>query len=111
MGQTGQTPGVFLLAGGTALFSAACVAALAKCGLSPDDFGSYDHVKGKLRDAKRRVMEHKLAKARKDPNPPPEPSAHDRLLAMSEAGHLRQNALFQRERGNSCQNEQPRPGF
>lgn len=111
MGNTGQTPGLFLRGGGTGFFSAACVAALAKCGLSPDDFGSYDHVKGKLRAAKRRVMEHKLAKARKDPKPPPEPTARDRLLAMSEAGHLRQNALFQRARGDGCQNEQPRPGF
>ena len=111
MGETGQTPGSYLRGGGAGFFSADCVAALAECGLSPDDFGTYDQVKDKLRAAKRRVMEHKLARARGQPNAVPAPSAHDRLLAQSEAGHLRQNALFQRERGNSCQNEQPRPGY
>lgn len=108
MGDTGQTPVVFLLAGGVVAFSAACKAALANCGLSPDDFGSYDAVKGNIRAAKKRVMEYQLAKRRGEN--PPEPSARDRFLSASEAGHLRQNALFQRARGDSCQNERPRQG-
>lgn len=103
-----QTPGTFLRGGGSGFFSARCVKALAECGLEPEDFGSYEHVKGRIRAAKRDVLEHKLAKARGEN--PPDPSARTKLLASSDAGHLRQNSLFQRERGNSCQNEQPRSG-
>jgi hypothetical protein len=98
-----------VLAGGAGVFSAACVKALAEAGLEPDDFGSYSHSRDKIRAAKRRVMEAKIAKKN---GQPAEVSAHDQLLAQSETGHLQQNALFQRglTRGDACQNERPGPG-
>jgi hypothetical protein len=110
MGEPAQTPVVFILAGGSAFFDADCVAALAKCGLHPDDFGSYDHVKGRISSAKNKVYQYDQAVAKKTSPLPDEPTAHERLLAQSEAGHLRQNSLFQRERGNFCENEQANPG-
>jgi hypothetical protein len=113
MGETGQTPGVFLRGGGTDFFSGDCAKALEACGLSTEDFGTYDQVKGKLRSAKSRMLEHRLTTERasaEGKQAPPKPGARDRFLASSQAGHLRQNALFQRKRGNSCQNEPPGSG-
>ena len=107
MTKVGQTPGPWLLAGGAGIFSADCVKALAKAGFEPGDFGSYDHVKQRIREAKRRVRE---CKPGAKPGEPGGPSAHDALLAQSTNGHLQQNALFQRRRGNACQNEPPGPG-
>ena len=103
----GQTPGPWVLAGGAGVFSAACIAALAKAGLEPDDFGSYSHTRDKIRAAKRRVMEAQIAKRN---GQPAEVSAHDKLLAQSNTGHLQQNALFQQTRGDACRNEQPGAG-
>lgn len=107
MTKLGQTPGPWLLAGGAGIFSADCVKALARAGFEPGDFGSYNHVKQRIREAKRRVRD---AKPGAKPGQPGAPSAHDRLLAQSTNGHLQQNALFQRKRGDNCQNEKPGPG-
>lgn len=104
MTKVAQTPGPWLLAGGEGIFSAECVKALAKAGFEPGDFGSYDHVKQRIREAKRRVRD---CKPGAEPGEPGGPSAHDALLAQSTNGHLQQNALFQRRRGNACQNEPP----
>jgi hypothetical protein len=104
MGKPAQTPMVFLRAGGGIGFSPDCVKALAACGLSPDDFGTYDEVKARISAAKSKVWDYDQAKKNKT-KLPPKPTAHDRYLANSEGGHLRQNALFQRRRGNFCQNE------
>ncbi len=103
----GQTPGPWVLAGGAGVFSAACVKALAEAGLEPDDFGSYEHTRDKIRAAKRRVLEAKIARKN---GQPAEVSAHDQLLAQSDTGHLQQNALFQRKRGDACQNERAGSG-
>lgn len=110
-GQPAQTPVVFLLAGGSAFFDAACVAALLKCGLHPDDFGSYDHVKNRIRAAKRKIQDHKEAKKRGEADSVPAPDAHDKLLDKSEAGHLMQNAIFQGSRGNNCTNQPGSEGY
>jgi hypothetical protein len=107
MAKVAQTPGPWLLAGGAGIFSADCVKALARAGFEPGDFGSYNRVKQRIRQAKRRVRN---AKPGAKPGEPGAPSAHDKLLAQSTNGHLQQNALFQRKRGNACQNEKPGDG-
>jgi hypothetical protein len=104
MAKVAQTPGPWVLAGGAGIFSADCVKALAKAGFKPEDFGSYKHVKGKLREARCRVRKIPLPGQTKPPGPA---SEHDELLAQSTNGHLQQNALFQKTggRGNACKNE------
>ncbi len=102
MPKLGQTPGPWVLAGGAGIFSADCVKALARAGFKPEDFGSYQHVKGKLREARCRVRG--IPEPGKT-TPPGPPSKHDELMAQSTNGHLQQNALFQSERGNACSNE------
>lgn len=104
MPKFGQTPGPWVLAGGAGIFSADCVKALARAGFKPEDFGSYKHVKGKLREARCRVRG--IPEPGKT-TPPGPPSKHDELMAQSTNGHLQQNALFQKTggRGNSCKNE------
>jgi len=111
VGTSGQTAGVYVLAGGSGFFSPACVKALAQCGLHPDDFGSYEHVKKRIRAAKKKEANYKAAKKRKDRKLPPKPDAHDKLLIKSQAGHARQNAIFQRKRSNSCKNEPGATGY
>lgn len=111
MGDFSQTPGIYMLAGGSGFFNADCVKALAKCGLHPDDFGSYETVKERIRAAKRKKLEHKEARKRGDSKSASELDAHDRFLARSEAGHLRQNAIFQHKRGDSCRNEPGALGY
>lgn len=107
MTKVAQTPGPWVLAGEEGIFSADCVKALARAGFKPEDFGSYKHVKGKLREARCRVRGIPLPGEKKPPGPP---SKHDELMAQSTNGHLQQNALFQSRdkegnRGNSCKNE------
>jgi hypothetical protein len=107
MTKIGQTPGPWLLAGGAGIFSADCVKALARAGFEPGDVGSYEHVTERIREAKRRVRE---CKPGAKPGDPGGPSPHDALLAQSTNGHLQQNAIFQRRRGNACENERPGKG-
>ncbi len=107
-----HTPMVFLKAGGAATWSAECVKALADCGLSPDDFGSYNSVVARSRAAQHRLLQDRYSRRPGAPPPgPPTPPVddHDRFLAQSQSGHLAQNALCQRERGNACENAQPSP--
>lgn len=95
-----QTPVVFLNGGATGMFSAECVALLAKCGYAEEDFGSYDHVNARINAAKARV-----ASLPPPPAPPaPDPHANDRRLAASTASHLTQDGVLRRpgKRGNVC---------
>jgi hypothetical protein len=85
-----------LKAGGTAFFSAACVAALAKCGYSPADFGTYDGVRSSITDAQKQVSDLQAA------GQPVPPELQQR--ANSQSGHIGMNTLRQRQRGNPCSN-------
>ncbi len=85
-----------LKAGGGGFFDAACVAALAKCGYSPDEFGSYDQVRSRIEDAQRQVSQLQAAG---QPVPP-----ELQRLANSQSGHIGMNTCRQRQRGNPCSN-------
>jgi len=101
-----QTPGFFIKAGDTGAWDQDCINAVMKVGFHPDDFGSYDHTLKKIREAKDRVIQAQVGKkyGRSD-MPTPPLTDHDRLLNRCQAGHLTQNAVFQRNRYNNCQNE------
>ncbi len=120
-----HTPVNFLKGGAAGMFSAACIKAIQKAGLQPEDFGSYDYVGKRLHEkrqkcnladdykngvpknipkAEQKARRKRLAEWKKD-NPgkaPPQPTEHDRRLAESQAGHLTMNSTYQRERGNPC---------
>ena len=85
-----QTPVLFLKGGAAGMFSAECVALLAKYGYKPDDFGDYDHVYGRCKAAREKK--------------PADRTDHEKFLAGCQSGHLQQNACSQRQRGNPCTN-------
>jgi hypothetical protein len=107
-----HVPVNFLDAGGMGGFSARCVAALAQCGYSPDDFGSHEHVANECTQARIRrqayVAQQTAAGQPIDPNGP---DARTAMLAQSNSSHLSQNALFQSERNNSCTNHPTAAGY
>lgn len=78
-----QTPGVWLKGAGGGGFDAACRAALASCGIDPDNFGSYSQrlaAQAKARDDYRdhRIAEAKKAEANTPERPvPPDKGGHD----------------------------------
>ena len=85
-----------LKAGGSGFFDAACVAALAKCGYSPDDFGTYDQVRSRIKNAQEQVSAMQKAG---QPVPP-----ELQRLADCQSGHIGMNTCRQRQRGNPCSN-------
>ncbi|MFK7989804.1 MAG: hypothetical protein AB8I08_27545 [Sandaracinaceae bacterium] len=129
-----HVPDTLLLAGGAGFFDAACVAALAKCGYDPEDFGTYDDVYKRIREKRavcdlhddfhrdpqgpppgisdsqrerreRALEEHLGPHPRQQPAAaPPVPTAEDRRTADSQSGHLSQNAAHQGVRGDPCSN-------
>ncbi len=117
---TPHTPINFLKAGGNAMFSAECIAALAKCNYEPEDFGSYDQVSKRIDKARAKTSAYDewVAKGRpatrpkdfdkdypkRGPWPPPAPTDRERWLSTCQAGHLGQNACRQRGRGDPCSN-------
>lgn len=125
-----HVPDTLLKGGGAAFFDAACVAALAKCGYSPEDFGTYSDVRerikqkraecdlhddfhrdpqgpppgctGRQREDRQRALDRHVAE--NGQSPPPEPTPEDRRMARSQSGHLTQNATQQSLRGDVCSN-------
>jgi len=104
-----HVPCFFIKAGGSSFFSDRCIELLAKLGYEADDFGSYNHVRERLRACRAKVAAHD--------NPEPgvapgeAPSARERELGAPltspdhyQAGHLGMNTCMQEERGNPCSN-------
>ena len=86
-----HVPVSFLLKGAGALFSDACKAALIAAGYDPEAFGSYDHVKSKIDEAKAAVDAGTA-------------NASQRFLAGCQSGHLVPNSTYQSTRNNPCTN-------
>ncbi|HJL19802.1 MAG TPA: hypothetical protein RMH99_29330 [Sandaracinaceae bacterium LLY-WYZ-13_1] len=121
-----HTPINMVKGGNSLFFSAKCVALLAQCGYSPDDFGTYDQVqkrcatardKCELYDAQVRARQQAIAGGASESEAPevtaPEPSDHERFLADCQSGHLAQDASMRNSRddddnpgrGNPCAND------
>ncbi|MCC6322663.1 MAG: hypothetical protein IT438_14640, partial [Phycisphaerales bacterium] len=99
--------GPIVEAGGGAGFSADCAAALAKCGLSPDSFGSYSHVASQIDAAKQACADWDIARKSGNLAGATPPTAEQRFLSQCESGHIMQNATGQRasaDRNNYCHN-------
>lgn len=108
-----HTPILFARGGASMAWSAECVKALAECGYHPDDFGDYEHVRKRCRNAKNLVGRQNEYDQAPQPKPPPNapnpgPTMHDRFLAESQSGHLTQDATQvragSRGAGNPCDN-------
>jgi hypothetical protein len=92
------------------MFSAECIALLAKAGYDPNAFGSYDHCAKQIRSAKESVAKYDEAVKAGNPNNVPEPSPQEKHMATCQSGHLTQNAVYQDDRGNPCSNVDSAPG-
>jgi hypothetical protein len=109
-----HTPILITKGGGAGFFDQACKEALAKMGFKPEDFGSHEEVKARIKEAQ--DARKKYEKDRKDqglPLEPDKPTAHIAMLARSQAGHLSRDAMFRNattpdgkkaKRGNACAN-------
>lgn len=86
-----HVPVSFLLKGAGALFSDACKAALMQAGYDPETFGSYDHVKSKIDEAKAAVANGTATPAQE-------------FTAGCQSGHLVPNSTYQGARNDPCQN-------
>lgn len=121
-----HTPINMVKGGNSLFFSAQCVALLAKCGYSPDDFGTYDQVQKRCSqardkcatfDAQKKAREEAIARGVPESEAPavtaPEPSDHERFLASCQSGHIAQDASMRNStdgdgnagRGNPCAND------
>ena len=124
-----HTPMAFLKGGAAGMFSAACVKALARAGYDPEDFGSYDYVADRIKQARLKTDLYNAARYGETlgfrPDKPrgrreaagkslvewraengnakrPAPTPRDKHLAGSQSGHLTMNSAYQRDRGNPC---------
>jgi hypothetical protein len=115
-----QIPTPWLSAGGTAMFSADCRAAMIKCGIDPDAFGTYEGRAAAQSQARRDWQEEQRKRFGDDPSQWPDPASQaelDRMAAdgragqfvtmNSQSGHLVQNNFFQSRREDSCSNYPP----
>lgn len=98
-----QTPTMFLKAGGAnPLMLPACKKALAACGYTPEDFGSYKEVGARCGAARKETGEAKPTPGGKPPNDPEhDPTAHEAWLATCESGHIAENTRHQAKRGDN----------
>ncbi len=99
-----HVPVAFLKAGGSSFFSAKCIALLLELGYHPDDFGSYNSVRNRLKQTREKVKTGQVGNTPGD--------AHDREFGEPtsnraghyQAGHLGMNAQRQTKRGDNCSN-------
>jgi hypothetical protein len=66
-----QTPGAWVLAGGGAYWSAECRAALAACGIDPDNFGTYQQRLDAQKAAREGYQRQRIAEAEATPRRAP----------------------------------------
>jgi hypothetical protein len=97
---------MYLKAGGLSFFSDRCIELLAKFGYEPEDFGSYDHVKERLSEARRKVADADAGKPGATI-----PTEREKQLGKPmddpdhyESGHLGMNTCMQGKRGDPCSN-------
>jgi hypothetical protein len=107
MPSAAQTPTVFLNAAGTeTLDNPKCRKALAACGYSPEDFGTYSQVQKRCGSA-RKMTEGAKSKGITRKGDRKEDNLHQaRWLAQGQSGHLSENNRHQTDRkgnaGNHC---------
>ena len=100
-----QTPVVFVLAGMSVSWDDACKQALTRCGVNPENFGSYsDRAKDEKAARDRLGSGYKGEKALKDHG------AVEWCEANSQSGHVMQNAFLQGKRDDPCSNVRPQGG-
>lgn len=100
-----QTPIVLVKAGMVVVFDAACQSALAKCGVDPENFGSYTaraNAEKAARDTMGSSYRGQAALAKHGPE--------TWLEGNSQSGHVMQNAFAQGKRDDPCSNVPPRAG-
>lgn len=99
-----HVPVSFLLAGGSAVFSADCVQAFIDCNINPNWIGSYGALVARKEAASRVVAQHTALVRAGVPSPHP-PTFEERWLSASTAGHLARDANhrdYPSARGDNC---------
>ncbi len=94
---------MFVKAGGqNPLMLPECQKALAACGYSPDDFGSYNDVLDRCGQARKKTGGAATTPGDAPPQDPEHnPTAHEAWLATCESGHMAENTRQQQRRGRN----------
>ncbi|MFL5292372.1 MAG: hypothetical protein ACJ79U_12710, partial [Myxococcales bacterium] len=103
----------FLRGGAADMFSAHCKAELLKAGYRPEWFGSYNHVRRKIKEGRDYCKKYDEAKAKGEKLPGPAPTDEQRYLEKCDSGHLTQDAVYRQSggRGDPCSNVESAPGY